>query len=49
MVEEVLPEAYSRIKPKLLKHAEEGTIVDMQLIFQDFTSFVLGHMAYDVF
>lgn len=44
----VLPEAYSRIRSRLLEHAEAGTIVDMQSIFLDFTSFVMGHMAYDV-
>lgn len=48
MVAEVLPEAYKRIETKLLKHATDGTIVDMQAVFLDFTSFVMGHMAYDV-
>ena len=48
MVDEVLPEAYSRIRQRLLEHADNGTVVDMQLIFLDFTSFIMGHMAYDV-
>lgn len=48
MVEEVLPEAYSRMKSNLLNHARDGTVVDMQSVFLDFTSFVMGHMAYDV-
>jgi len=48
MVDEVLPEAYQRMKLQLLKHAEEETAVDMQSVFLDFTSFVMGHMAYDV-
>lgn len=48
MVDEVLPEAYSRIRSRLLKHAKDGTVVDMQSVFLDFTSFVMGHMAYDV-
>lgn len=48
MVEDVLPEAYARIRSKLLKHAEAGTVVDMQSIFLDFTSFIMGYMAYDV-
>lgn len=48
MVEEVLPEAYSRVRSRLVKHAEDGTIVDMQSVFLDYTSFVMGHMAYDV-
>lgn len=48
MVEEVLPEAFSRMKSTLLEHATNGTIVDMQSVFLDFTSFVMGHMAYDV-
>ncbi|KAK6372987.1 hypothetical protein LTR64_004906 [Lithohypha guttulata] len=48
MVEQVLPEAYSRMKSQLLKHAKDGTVVDMQSVFLDFTSFVMGHMAYDM-
>lgn len=48
MVEEILPEAYSRTKAQLLEHAEAGTPVDMQSVFLDFTSFVMGHMAYNV-
>lgn len=48
MVEEILPEAYSRTKAQLLMHAEAGTPVDMQSAFLDFTSFVMGHMAYNV-
>lgn len=48
MVDEVLPEAYSRMRSQLLKHAEAGAVVDMQSIFLDFTSFVVGYMAYDV-
>lgn len=48
MVEEVLPEAYSRIETRLLQLAKEGTVVDMQSVFLDFTSFIMGHMAYDV-
>lgn len=48
MVEEVLPEAYLRMRSQMLEHAKAGTLVDMQSIFLDFTSFVMGHMAYDV-
>jgi len=48
MVDEVLPEAYSRIRSQLLEHANVGSVVDMQSIFLDLTSFVMGHMAYDV-
>lgn len=48
MVDDVLPEAYSRMRSHLLKHAEAETVVDMQSVFLDFTSFVMGHMAYDV-
>lgn len=48
MVDEVLPEAYSRMKAHLLKSIEAGTVVDMQAVFLDFTSFVVGYMAYDV-
>jgi len=48
MVEEFLPEAYSHTRSRLLKHAEAGTVVDMQSVFLDFTSFVMGRMAYDV-
>lgn len=48
MVDDVLPEAYSRIRSQLLKHVETGTAVDMQSTFLDFTSFIMGYMAYDV-
>lgn len=48
MVDDVLPEAYTRMRSHLLKHAEAETIVDMQSVFLDFTSFVMGYMAYDV-
>ena len=48
MVDEVLPEAYSRIRSRLLEHTKADTVVDIQAIFLDFTSSVMGHMAYDV-
>lgn len=48
MVEEILLEAYQRLKERLSKHAEYGTTVDMQSVFLDFTSFVMGQMAFDV-
>lgn len=48
MVEEILPEAYQRTQARLSKHAEDGTVVDMQSVFLDFTSFVMGHMAFDI-
>lgn len=48
MVELILPEAYSRMHTRLSKLAKDGTVVDMQSIFLDFTSFIMGHMAYDV-
>lgn len=48
MVEEILPEAFDRIRKKLQHHVEARTVVDMQDIFLDYTSFIMGHMAYDV-
>lgn len=48
MVNTVLPEAYTRLQSQLSECARTGAIVDMQSVFLDFTSFVMGHMAYDV-
>lgn len=48
LIDHVLPEAYDCMRTKLLKHADAGTLVDLQSVFLDFTSFIIGHMAYDV-
>lgn len=48
MVEEVLPEAIQRVRTNLNKHINSGAVVDMQNVFLDYTSFIMGHMAYDV-
>lgn len=49
LVEHVLPEVYNDMtKKQLSQAAKDGTVVDLQQIFHDLTTTVVGHMAYDV-
>ncbi|KAK5274132.1 hypothetical protein LTR96_000732 [Exophiala xenobiotica] len=48
LVEEVLPEVYEATTRKhLLQASQDGSIVDLQKVFLDLTTTVVGHMAYD--
>lgn len=48
MVDEVLPEVYSQTRQRLTQASRDGSVVDLQQIFLDLTTTVVGHMAYDV-
>ncbi|KAK6383395.1 hypothetical protein LTS17_002687 [Exophiala oligosperma] len=49
LVEHVLPEVYNDMtKKQLSQAAKDGTVVDLQQIFHDLTTTVVGHMAYDM-
>ncbi len=49
MIEEVLPEVYAETTRKqLLQASKDGSVVDLQKLFLDLTTTVVGHMAYDV-
>jgi hypothetical protein len=51
MVEEVLPEVYlseTGMRQQLLQAAKDNSIVDVQKLFLDLTTTVVGYMAYDV-
>lgn len=47
MVEDVLPDAYSKMKLALDKAIDDKATVDMQKLFLDLTTSVVGQMAYD--
>ncbi len=47
LVEEVLPAVYAQTQLKLTEHANTGAVVDMQKVFLDMTTAVVGQMAYD--
>ncbi|EXJ88212.1 hypothetical protein A1O1_05142 [Capronia coronata CBS 617.96] len=47
LVEDVLPEVYDDTRKQLLQAAKEGSIIDLQQVFLDLTTSVVGHMAYD--
>lgn len=51
MVEDVLPEVYlseTGLRQQLLQASKDNRIVDMQKLFLDLTTTVVGYMAYDV-
>ena len=49
MIEDVLPEVYEQsTQAQLQQAAQERSVVDLQKIFHDLTTMVVGHMAYDV-
>ncbi|KIW20335.1 hypothetical protein PV08_00910 [Exophiala spinifera] len=49
LIEDVLPEVYTDMTRRdLLQAANDGSIVDLQTIFHDLTTTVVGHMAYDM-
>ncbi|OAL36179.1 hypothetical protein AYO20_04593 [Fonsecaea nubica] len=49
MIEEVLPEIYHEFtRASLSQAAEDRSVVDLQKIFHDLTTTVVGHMAYDM-
>ncbi|KIW23487.1 uncharacterized protein PV07_11680 [Cladophialophora immunda] len=49
MIEEVLPEIYHESTRDVLSQAaQERSVVDLQKIFHDLTTTVVGHMAYDM-
>lgn len=47
MVEDVLPDAYSKMKITLDEAVSSRATVDMQKLFLDLTTSVVGQMAYD--
>ena len=47
MVEDVLPDAYSKMKATLDIAVSTEATVDMQKLFLDLTTSVVGQMAYD--
>ena len=48
MIEDVLPEAYAKIRDQLNSAAQSGAQVDLQKLCLDLTTNVVGVMAYDV-
>ncbi|OAP63277.1 hypothetical protein AYL99_02504 [Fonsecaea erecta] len=49
MIEEVLPEIYEESTQDVLSQAaQDRSVVDLQKIFHDLTTTVVGHMAYDM-
>ncbi|EHY59402.1 hypothetical protein HRR83_001322 [Exophiala dermatitidis] len=49
LIEEVLPEIYEdNTRKQLLQAAKDGSVIDLQKIFLDLTTTVVGHMAYDM-
>jgi hypothetical protein len=49
MIDNVLPEVYAEsTKKELQQAAEDRSVVDLQKVFHDLTTTVVGHMAYDV-
>ena len=49
MIDQVLPEVYEESTEKeLLQAAQERSMLDLQKIFHELTTTVVGHMAYDV-
>ncbi|EXJ87016.1 hypothetical protein A1O3_03973 [Capronia epimyces CBS 606.96] len=47
LAEEVLPEVYAGTRKHLLQAANDGSVIDLQKVFLDLTTTVVGHMAYD--
>jgi cytochrome P450 len=47
LIEEVLPVVYAQTRSELTKHCEAGTVLDLQEVFLDLTTKVMGQMAYD--
>jgi cytochrome P450 len=48
MIEDVLPDVYEIVRQDLLDAAESRSVVDLQAIFHDLTTTMVGHMAYNV-
>ncbi|KAL2413621.1 Cytochrome P450 [Exophiala dermatitidis] len=49
LIEEVLPEIYEdNTRKQLVQAAKDGSVIDLQKIFLDLTTTVVGHMAYDM-
>jgi hypothetical protein len=48
LIEEVLPSAYMQTRSVLLQHAQSGDFLDLEAIFLDLTTTVVGRLAYDV-
>jgi hypothetical protein len=48
LIEEVLPSAYVQTRSVLLQHAQSGDFLDLEAMFLDLTTTVVGRMAYDV-
>ena len=48
MVEDVMPDAYKKIQAQLISTVDNGTQIDLQRVFLDLTTDVVGVMAYDV-
>jgi hypothetical protein len=48
MIEDVLPDVYDKISEEFVDAADSRSVVDLQAIFHDLTTTVVGRMAYDV-
>ncbi|KIW65588.1 hypothetical protein PV04_07834 [Phialophora macrospora] len=49
MVDDVLPDVYEdSIREGLLQAARDRSVIDLQKVFHDLTTTVVGHMAYDM-
>jgi len=48
LIEDVLPEAYTATQSYLRQCTEQKSVVDLQKVFLDLTTIVVGQMAYDV-
>jgi hypothetical protein len=48
MIEDVLPDAYIKMKAQLVPATKSGGQLDLQKLFLDLTTNVVGVMAYDV-
>lgn len=48
MVEDVLPQAWAKVREHLLTYAQEQSTFDMQACCLDYSSFIVASMAYDI-
>lgn len=48
MVEEVLPQAWAKVRSHLLMYAQEQSTFDMQACCLDYSSFIVASMAYEI-
>lgn len=48
LIEDVLPNTYTQTRSTLLQYSESGQQLDLEAVFLDLTTAVVGRMAYDV-